>query len=35
MQEVLVDRGELVGQLRIQRADDVRIALHGKPLLLT
>ena len=29
MQEILVDRGEFIGQLRIQQLDDSFIALHG------
>jgi hypothetical protein len=30
MQEVLVDRGQLVGEHRVQQLDDVAIALHGR-----
>ena len=31
VQEVLVDRGELVGQHRVQVTHDVRITAHAKP----
>jgi bacterioferritin len=31
MQKVLVDRGEFIGELRIEQLDDVFIALHGGP----
>jgi hypothetical protein len=31
MQEVLVDRGELVGEHLVQEADDRLVALHGRP----
>jgi hypothetical protein len=34
VQEVLVDRGQLVGEDRVQQLDDVAIALHGCALLL-
>jgi hypothetical protein len=34
VQEILVDRGEFVLQLRVEELDDLGIALHGRVLFV-